>query len=124
MTPDQSTQSSTPTTMTTFAYDFAANHKNSAFKGKVDFSTGVFINNEFSAGSTGKTIDIVNPSTSKVITQISEGTAEDVDRAVRAGRDAYENRWGSKVHGTERGRLLIRLAELMEEHADELAALE
>ncbi|EOQ99765.1 hypothetical protein E3P92_01397 [Wallemia ichthyophaga] len=109
---------------TTFQYDFAANHKNSDFQGKVNFPTGVFINNEFSAGSTGKSIDIVNPSTSKVITQISEGTADDVDRAVRAARDAHDNRWGTTVHGSERGRLLIRLADLMEEHADELAALE
>ncbi|TIA89643.1 hypothetical protein E3P99_01983 [Wallemia hederae] len=109
---------------TSFAYDFAANHKNSPFQGKVNFPTGVFINNEFSAGSTGKTIDLFNPSTAQKLTEISEGTAEDVDRAVKAAQDAAENRWGQNVHGTERGRLLIRLAELVEEHADELAALE
>lgn len=110
--------------MTTFQYDFAANHKNSAFQGKVDFPTGVFINNEFSSGSTGKSIDVINPTTSNTVTKISEGTAEDVDRAVAAAHDAFENSWGLNVHGTERGRLLVRLADLMEKHADELAALE
>ena len=109
---------------TSFSYDFAANHKNSPFQGKVNFPTGVFINNEFSAGSTGKTIELFNPSTAQKLTEISEATAEDVDRAVKAAQDAAENRWGQNVHGTERGRLLIRLAELVEEHADELAALE
>jgi aldehyde dehydrogenase (NAD+) len=59
-----------------------------------------------------------------VITKIAEGTAKDVDRAVAAAKHAYDTSWGLKVPGTARGKLLNRLADLLEEHADELAALE
>ena len=58
------------------------------------------------------------------MTQISEGTSEDVNRAVEAAEHASDTVWGLNSNGSERGKLLIKLAELMEEHADELAALE
>ncbi|KAI9461069.1 aldehyde dehydrogenase domain-containing protein [Russula earlei] len=109
-----------PTTTTTFAYEFDSE----SFKGKVSFPTGVFIDGQFSAGSDGSTIDVVNPSTGKVITSIAEGTAKDVDRAVAAAKRTFENTWGLKVPGAQRGKLLNRLADLLETHSDELAALE
>jgi aldehyde dehydrogenase (NAD+) len=59
-----------------------------------------------------------------VITSVAEGTAKDVDRAVKAARHAYDHSWGLKVPGTERGKLLSKLTHLLEVHADELAALE
>jgi aldehyde dehydrogenase (NAD+) len=59
-----------------------------------------------------------------VITSIAEGTAKDVDRAVVAAKRAFDNSWGLKVPGAERGKYLNRLADLMQENADELAALE
>jgi hypothetical protein len=62
--------------------------------------------------------------TGKVITTIAEGTAQDVDRAVAAAKHAYESSWGLKVPGAQRGKLLNKLADLIETHADELASLE
>ena len=59
-----------------------------------------------------------------MITSIAEGTAKDVDRAVAAAKRAFDASWGLKVPGARRGGLLNKLADLMEQHADELAALE
>ncbi|KAI6146137.1 aldehyde dehydrogenase [Pisolithus tinctorius] len=94
------------------------------YKGKVSFNTGLFINGEFVDGSGGTTIDVINPSDGKVITQISEGTQKDVDLAVDAAEKAFETAWGLNYPGNKRGILLNKLASLMEEHIDELGALE
>jgi aldehyde dehydrogenase (NAD+) len=67
---------------------------------------------------------VFNPSTGQVAARISEGTPADVDRAVVAARRAFETTWGLHAPGAERGRLMNKLADLMEAHADELAALE
>ena len=60
----------------------------------------------------------------KIITSVSEGTPADVDRAVKAARRAYETSWGLKAPGGVRAKLLGNLANLVDEHFDELAALE
>jgi|SRR5712672_961555 len=60
----------------------------------------------------------------KVVTSIAEGTPEDVNSAVKAAKAAFQNSWGFKVPGAERGRFLNKLADLMEQHGDELAAVE
>lgn len=67
---------------------------------------------------------IVNPTTGKPLGTISAATEKDVDIAVKAARKAYDNSWGLKVNGSDRGKLMIKLAELIEKNADELAALE
>ncbi|KAI6034639.1 aldehyde dehydrogenase [Pisolithus microcarpus] len=95
-----------------------------AYKGKVSFNTGLFINGQFVDGSDGTTIDVVNPTDGKVITSISEGTSKDVDLAVDAAEKAFETTWGLNCPGNKRGLLLSKLALLMEKHTDELAALE
>jgi aldehyde dehydrogenase (NAD+) len=59
-----------------------------------------------------------------VLTSIAEGTAKDVDRAISAAKRAFETSWGLKVPGARRGELLNKLADLMEQHSEELAALE
>ncbi|KAI6100131.1 aldehyde dehydrogenase [Pisolithus sp. B1] len=94
------------------------------YKGKVSFNTGLFINGQFVDGSDGTTIDVVNPTNGRVITSVSEGTQQDVDLAVGAAEQAFETTWGLNCPGNKRGLLLGKLASLMEEHADELAALE
>ncbi|KAI0032424.1 aldehyde dehydrogenase [Vararia minispora EC-137] len=106
--------------MTTFTHEFDT----PVFKKKVSFPTGIFINNEFSAGVNNTTIDLVNPTTGQVVAQVSEGMPADVDRAVAAARKAFETTWGLNTPGFDRGRLLTRLADLMEENMDELAALD
>ncbi|KIY72609.1 aldehyde dehydrogenase [Cylindrobasidium torrendii FP15055 ss-10] len=106
--------------MTTFTQDF----NTPVFKGKVSFPTGVFIDGQFSKGSTGKTIDIINPTNGKLIHKIDEGTEDDVNRAVKAAQKAFDTTWGLNAPGTVRAALLNKLATLMEANLDELAALE
>ncbi|KAI0294172.1 aldehyde dehydrogenase [Russula brevipes] len=67
---------------------------------------------------------VLNPTNGKVTTAIAEGTPEDVDAAVAAARKAFNESWGLKVPGSKRGQYLTKLADLMQEHIDELAALE
>src|SRR5215208_1164371 len=71
----------------------------------------------------GRTLDTVDPATGQAIAAVPHAGAEDVDRAVRAARAAFEGAW-AKVPPLERGRLIGRLADLVAEHAAELAELE
>src|SRR5438128_5118003 len=73
-----------------------------------------------------KKFDTVNPATGEVITEIAEATPEEVDRAVTAARRAFEDRSGAwrKMSASERGRLIWKLADLIEKNLDELAELE
>src|SRR3984957_9805893 len=73
-----------------------------------------------------KKFDTVNPATGEVLTQIAEGSNADVDRAVEAARRAFEDRNGPwrKLSASERGRLIWKLADLIEANIDELAELE
>jgi len=73
--------------------------------------------------SGGETLDVLSPVDGKVFARIAAGTAEDIDAAVKAARGAFEGAW-SRLTATERGRLLIRLAQAVEADADALAALE
>src|SRR5215813_1428088 len=73
-----------------------------------------------------KTFDTINPATEEVLTQIAEASSADVDRAVQAARRAFEERAGPwrKMSASERGRLIWKLADLLEKNIDELAELE
>src|SRR5271168_3230789 len=80
------------------------------------------IANESLAGSTGETEPILNPATGGVIAHAPLSSANDVDRAVNAAATAYES-WSQTTPG-ERALALLKLADAIEEHADELAELE
>lgn len=67
---------------------------------------------------------VINPVTGTPICTIAHGTKADLDIAVRAARKAFETTWGTHMPGTVRARLLHKLADLLEAHADELAAME
>ena len=71
----------------------------------------------------GQTEEILNPATGEVIAKAPLSTAEDVDRAVKAARAAFENGWSTTTPG-ERAGMLLKLADTIEEHADELSELE
>jgi aldehyde dehydrogenase (NAD+) len=73
-----------------------------------------------------KTFDTINPATGEVLSQIAEGSAADVDRAVDAARRAFEDRNGAwrKLSASERGRMIWKLADLLEKNIDEFAELE
>lgn len=73
--------------------------------------------------ASGETFDSIDPATEQPIGRVASGGQEDVDRAVAAARKAFEGPW-SKVKPNERSRLLLRLAELIEKHGDELALIE
>ncbi len=86
--------------------------------------TECFIDGRFVPAASGKTFDTVNPATEEVIAQVAEGDKEDVDRAAKAARRAFESGPWKKMDARDRGRLIYRLADLIEEELDELAALE
>jgi aldehyde dehydrogenase (NAD+) len=87
-------------------------------------ATKLLINNRWVASESGKTFGTINPSTGEEICQIAEADAADVEKAVRAARAAFERGPWRKMAASERGRLMNRLADLIETHADELARLE
>src|SRR6266566_5193423 len=73
-----------------------------------------------------KKFDTINPATGEVLTQVVEASPEAIDRAVSAARRAFEDRSGAwrKMSASERGRLIWRLADLVEKNIDQLAELE
>ncbi|GAA0709217.1 aldehyde dehydrogenase family protein [Vreelandella titanicae] len=73
--------------------------------------------------SSGKRTDIIDPGTGNVISTAAEANSADVDKAVAAARRAFEGPW-RQIKPAERTRIMFRFAELIEEHADELAELE
>jgi len=92
---------------------------------KVNLRPGrLLIDGQWVDGS--KQFDIINPATGDVLTQIAEAFAADLDRAVEAARRAFEDRNGAwrKLSASERGRLLWKLADLVEKNIEELAELE
>jgi aldehyde dehydrogenase (NAD+) len=72
----------------------------------------------------GKTFATTNPATGETICQVAEGDKADIDLAVQAARKAFEEGPWPKMNASERGRLLHKLADLIEKNQDELAALE
>ncbi len=86
--------------------------------------TKLLINNRWVDSASGKTFPTINPTTGEEICQVAEADAMDVDRAVSAARAAFNGPWRNKLSAAERGKLLNRLADLIEQNADELARLE
>src|ERR1700720_4518885 len=84
----------------------------------------LFINGKWQDSVSGKTFATSNPATGEVICQVAEGDKADVDLAVKAARKAFEEGPWPKLSAAERGRLLHRLADLVEQNKEELAALE
>ena len=83
----------------------------------------LFINGEFLESSGSDTIEILDPATCRVVGTAPDATSEDVDRAVRAARAAFDGPW-RRTSAQDRGRILMRLAGALRDRADELAALE
>ncbi|XP_063449687.1 mitochondrial 10-formyltetrahydrofolate dehydrogenase isoform X5 [Pan paniscus] len=83
-----------------------------------------FINGQFTDADDGKTYDTINPTDGSTICKVSYASLADVDKAVAAAKDAFENgEWG-RMNARERGRLMYRLADLLEENQEELATIE
>ena len=84
----------------------------------------LIINGEAVDAQSGRTFETRNPATEELITHVAEGGADDIDRAVRAARAAFDSGPWAKMRPAERARLLWRLGDLILEHADEIARLE
>jgi len=91
--------------------------------GKYKQPIGLFINNEWVEGVEKKKFEVLNPTNGKVITSVCEATERDIDVAVAAARKAFEGPWRSYTP-EDRGKLLVKLAELYEKNLDKLAAVE
>jgi aldehyde dehydrogenase (NAD+) len=86
--------------------------------------TKLLIGGKWRDSASGKTFETINPATEEKIADVAEGDAADIDLAVKAARKAFEDGPWRKTDARDRGRLLNRLADLIEQNLDELAALE
>jgi phenylacetaldehyde dehydrogenase len=95
-----------------------------AAKSYVSKSRKLLINGDWVNAASGKTFPVYDPATGEVMVQVAEADAADVDKAVKAARKAFDEGPWSRMSPSERGRLLWRLADLIEQHAEEFATLE
>src|SRR5258708_11300713 len=79
---------------------------------------------KWTEAASGKTFSTYNPATGEVLSRVAEGDKEDINRAVKAARAAFETGPWSKVTPSERGRMIWKLADLIEQHLEEFAQLE
>ena len=86
--------------------------------------TQLLIDGQWTPARSGKTFETINPATEEVIASVAEADAADVEMAVRAARKAFDEGPWPRMDARERGRIMMRLADLMESEIDELAALE
>jgi acyl-CoA reductase-like NAD-dependent aldehyde dehydrogenase len=94
----------------------------------IDFLKGspkkLLINGKWIAARSGKTFESINPANEEVLALIAEGDKADVDEAVKAARKAFEESKWSSISPHQRSRYLYKIADLIEQHADQLAELE
>ncbi|MFI7513702.1 aldehyde dehydrogenase family protein [Micromonospora echinofusca] len=86
-------------------------------------SYGLFVDGDFVDPADGGTFKTVNPASEEVLAEVAEAGAQDVERAVRAARAAYEKVWGP-MPGRDRAKYLFRIARIIQERSRELAVLE
>ena len=83
----------------------------------------LFIDGQWVDSESGKTFKTPNPATGETLAEVAEADKADIDKAVSAARRAFEGKW-SKMSARDRGRLLYKLSQLIEQHAGDLAAIE
>ena len=86
--------------------------------------TKILINGQWVEPASGKYYDNINPTTGESIGPVAEGSAEDIDRAVQAARAAFDDGPWSRLHPADRGRLVMKFAELVRENARQLAEID
>ena len=84
----------------------------------------ILINGKWTGAASGKTFATYNPATGDVLSLVAEGDKEDINRAVAAARAAFDHGPWSKITPSERGRMIWKLADLVEKHLEEFAQLE
>jgi aldehyde dehydrogenase (NAD+) len=90
---------------------------------KIKDQYDLFINGKFEKPLSKKYFDTINPATEEKLSQVAEANEADVNRAVKAARNAYENVW-KKMPPKERGKYIFRIARMVQERARELAVVE
>lgn len=95
-----------------------------AIAGSITLPAGCFIDGRAGAGGNAESFDTINPANGTVLNRIASASAEDVDFAVAKAREAFEDGRWSKLHPSERKRVLIKLCKLIRRHRHELAVLE
>ncbi|WP_245687351.1 aldehyde dehydrogenase family protein [Streptacidiphilus griseoplanus] len=103
-------------------FSYAPAPESPAAAGEIASSYGHFIGGEFTESAGKEALKTVNPATEQVLAEFAQGTEEDVDRAVRAARDAFPG-WAA-LPGSERAKYLFRIARIVQERSRELAVLE
>jgi phenylacetaldehyde dehydrogenase len=106
--------------MDTIALDPRLRHANRFLERR----PGMLIDGQLVPAQSGKTFAVYNPATGAVIAHVPEGDKADVDLAVAAARRAFDDGQWAKVTPSEKGRLLWKLGDLIEQHLEELAELE
>jgi len=86
--------------------------------------TKLLIDGEFVDAASGKTFPTIDPRSEQVIAEVAEGDAEDINRAVRAARKAFDHGPWPKMPAYQRGEIIRKYADLLEQNAEELAGLE
>jgi acyl-CoA reductase-like NAD-dependent aldehyde dehydrogenase len=107
--------------MATIALDPRLDKKTSDF---IAQKHRMYIDGKFVNAASGKTLSVYNPATGEVMAQVPEAEGVDVDQAVRAARRAFDEGPWAKMSPSQRGRLMLKLADLMEQHLEELAEIE
>src|SRR6204780_1236692 len=92
--------------------------------GYVTKTRKMLINGKWVDSASGKTFESFNPATGEVLSNVAEGDKEDIDRAVKAARAAFETGPWSKISPSERGQMIWRLGDLLQKHLEEFAQLE
>src|ERR1700680_1105665 len=102
----------------------ATTEKTRTLKPQVKAQYPMLIGGKWVDSASGKTFATVNPATGETLCQVAEGDKADIDLAVKAARKAFEEGPWPKMNASERGRLINKLADLIEQNREELAALE
>ncbi|MDA0712729.1 MAG: aldehyde dehydrogenase family protein, partial [bacterium] len=84
----------------------------------------LLIDNQWVESTTSKTFAVENPATGDVLSQASHGDKQDIDKAVKAARHAFDHGEWTKITAAERARIIYKLADLLEAHTEEFAQLE
>ncbi|MCH7829152.1 MAG: aldehyde dehydrogenase family protein [Proteobacteria bacterium] len=84
---------------------------------------GLFINGDFVPPARGRYFDTINPATEEKISRVADASSDDVDKAVKAARAAYNGAWG-RMKPAERGKYIYRIARIIQERAREFSVIE
>src|SRR5258708_13029601 len=84
----------------------------------------MLIDGKWVNAASGKTFPSYNPATGEVLAQVAEGDRQDIDAAVKAARKVFDSGPWSRLTASERGKLVWKLADLLQEHLEEFATLD